>query len=175
MLRATPDARRASRLRRAVDLWNRARAEHASPRQIAGAVAVGLLACCSPMLGFHCFIALGLATLFRVNRLWAAVASQASIFGLLRAPIVFAEIELGHYGRTRAWAPLDLRTIVVRAPSLMLDWALGAIPFCLVAAALGGLVTYAALGLVAAIRNKRLRPLAPSSGSSPSCSRSPAR
>jgi uncharacterized protein (DUF2062 family) len=164
----------ASRLHKVKDLWRRARAENASPPQIAGAVACGLVACCSPMLGFHCFIALGLATLFRVNRLWAAVASQASIFGLLRAPIVFAEIEIGHYARVRSWAPLELSTIVTRAPSLMLDWVLGSIPFCLVIAALGGAVTYAVILGSAALRRRRLPRPEPSSGSSRSCSRSPA-
>jgi uncharacterized protein (DUF2062 family) len=136
-----------NRLAKAVALWNRARAEHASPAQVGGAVAVGLLACCSPMLGFHCFIALGLATMFRVNRLWAAVASQASIFGILRAPIIWTEVELGHYARVRTWAPLDLATIIPRAPSLMLDWAIGSIPFGFTVATLGGLLTWALLSL----------------------------
>ena len=160
--------------KRVAALWHRARAEHASPQQISGAVAVGLLACCSPVLGFHCFLALGLATALRVNRLWAALASQASLFGILRAPIVFAEIELGHYARTRTWAPLELSTIVARAPSLLLDWALGSLPFCLAVAALGGALTYASLGLATALKRRRLRRLEPSSGSSPSGSRSPA-
>jgi uncharacterized protein (DUF2062 family) len=131
--------------RRLLDLLRRARAEHASPVQISVAVAAGLFACCSPLLGFHCFIALALATLFRVNRLWAAVASQASIFGILRPPIVFAEIELGHHLRAGAWAPLDLATIVQRAPSLMLDWAIGSLPFGLTVSALGGLLAWACL------------------------------
>ncbi len=161
--------------RRFVDLLRRARAEHASPGQISVAVAAGLFACCSPLLGFHCFLALALAMLFRVNRLWAAVASQASIFGILRPPIVFTEIELGHYARLRSWAPLDLATIVQRAPSLMLDWALGSVPFGLTVSVAGGLVTYASLRATAAIKRRRSRPLEPSSGSTPSCSRSPAR
>ncbi len=143
--------------------------------QISVAVAAGLFACCSPLLGFHCFIALALATLFRVNRLWAAVASQASIFGILRPPIVFVEIELGHHLRVGSWAPLDLATIVQRAPSLMLDWAIGSLPFGLTIAALGGVVTYGVIGATAAIKRRRSRPLEPSSGSTPSCSRSPAR
>jgi uncharacterized protein (DUF2062 family) len=144
--------------RRLLDLLRRARAEHASRLQISVAVAAGLFACCSPLLGFHCFLALALATLFRVNRLSAAVASQASIFGILRPPIVFAEIELGHHLRLGSWAPLDLATIVERAPSLMLDWAIGSVPFGLTVSALGGLLAWACL---ARPRAKHASPKAP--------------
>ena len=127
---------------RLVALWHRAVEEHARPREVGIAVGLGLFACCSPILGFHSFIAVGLATLFRVNRLWALVFSQASIFGLLRAPIMFSEIQIGHHVRAGAWLSIPLRQIMSQAPSLFLDWTIGCIPVGGGISILGGLVAY---------------------------------
>jgi uncharacterized protein (DUF2062 family) len=112
---------------RADRLWDRAKRENASPPQIGVAVGIGALSCCSPLLWTHMPVAVVLATLLRVNRVWAAFASQVpSLFGLLRPLMVLAEIELGHRLRTGAWVELDARQAVREAPRLAIDLAAGA-------------------------------------------------
>jgi uncharacterized protein (DUF2062 family) len=131
-------------LHRAAGLWQLAKTEHASPAQIAGAVALGSAASVAPFLfGLHFWVTLALATLFRVNRLWAACASQGpSLFGLLRAPIVFAEVELGSRLLTGGWLDLDLRDIAAAARRLALFWGVGGAVFSLVVALVLGPAAY---------------------------------
>jgi uncharacterized protein (DUF2062 family) len=139
----------ASRVRR---LWQRALSEHSSPREIGWSVALGVFSGCSPLLGLHMWIALALATLFRVNRLWAFVGSRVSS-NVLFAWIAFAEIELAHRLRTGEWAPLAPREALAHGRQLITDWFVGA---TLVGAALG-----AALGAVAYVAMRRWRRLNP--------------
>jgi uncharacterized protein (DUF2062 family) len=113
--------------RRSLDLWERAKREHASPRQIGVAAGVGALSCCSPVLWTHIPMAVLLASALRVNRVWAAFASQVpSLFGLLRPVIIFTEIEIGHRLRTGRWVEIDVRHVVHEATRLILDWVVGA-------------------------------------------------
>ncbi len=127
---------------RARYLWARAKSERASPRQIGFSVAIGAMACFAPVLWFHLATALLLASIFRVNRLWAATASQLpSLFGLLRPFILFLELQIGHVVRTGAWLDLNPREAFHDAPNLLVDWGIGA--------AVVGVVLGAALGLAA--------------------------
>jgi uncharacterized protein (DUF2062 family) len=137
---------------RARRLWRRALYEHASPPEIGWAVALGVFSGCSPLLGLHMWIALALATLFRVNRVWAFVGSRVSS-NVFFAWIAFAEIELAHRLRTGGWAPLEPREALAHGRQLITDWFIGA---AFVGAALG-----AALGAAAYLGMRRWRRLNP--------------
>jgi hypothetical protein len=111
-------------LRGTRDLLRRALAEHASPPKVALSVAVGTFCSCTPLLGFHIWMALGLAALFRLNRLWAAVGSRATTAGLW--PLVaFLEIETAHRARLGVWAPISPRDAASHGRELLVDWVLG--------------------------------------------------
>lgn len=127
-------------LRLLADLWDRARRERSTPRQIGFSVAVGVFAGCTPFIGLHFWIALAAATLLRLNRLWAALASRISSTPLLLA-LTFGEIELGHRLRTGAWVALSRHDALARGKELFADWLLGA--------ALVGSTLAIVLGLVA--------------------------
>ena len=94
-------------------LWQRAKSERAEPHQIGWAVGVGVFAACTPALGFHGPLALGLATLFRLNRLWAWIGSRLS--NVITLPlVVYAEVQVAHRVRTGQWLAID-RTRLVAA------------------------------------------------------------
>lgn len=105
-------------------LWEQAKNEHSTPREIGWAVAVGVFSGCTPFVGFHMWIALALATLFRLNRLWSFLGSRIS-FSPLLAGIAFCEIESAHRLRTGSWAPLALGDAVEHGRELLDDWLLG--------------------------------------------------
>jgi len=68
--------------------------EHASPRRLGAAVAVGILVGCSPFFGLHFWIGLGLAFLLRLNKVAVMLGSQVSIPPL--APFLgFASVQVG--------------------------------------------------------------------------------
>ncbi len=67
-----------------------------STRNLAAAVALGALVAPTPVLGLHTWMAIGLAFLFRVNRLAAFVGSNLAN-PLTMAPIVWADIQLGAF------------------------------------------------------------------------------
>jgi uncharacterized protein (DUF2062 family) len=144
------------------NLWRLALAERATPGGIAASIAVGVFAGCTPFIGFHAAIALVVATLFRMNRLWAVIGSRVSFF-LLLPWIVLAEVQTAHRLRTGEWAPIFSANAVARADEWFLDWCLGAIPVgAALAAALGGLAY-----VLARRREARLTPRTPSPAPSP--------
>jgi hypothetical protein len=99
-------------------------AEHAAPPKVALSVAVGTFCACTPLIGLHIWMALGLATLLRLNRLWAAVGSRATTAGLW--PVVtFLEIEAAHRARFGVWVPISPSDAVAHGRELLLDWVLG--------------------------------------------------
>lgn len=122
-------------------LFESARREQGSPHKIALSVAAGVFAACTPLWGFHMWIALGLATLFRLNRLWAFLASRLS-FGPVFLWITFSEIEVGQRLRTGAWAVLALKDALAHGHELLADWVLGAGIVGGALAALAGIATY---------------------------------
>jgi uncharacterized protein (DUF2062 family) len=114
-------------IKRARALWQRAKEERASPRQVGVSVGVGVLACFAPIPWTHVPLALLFSSVLRVNRVWAVVGSQIpSLFGLLRPLIMFAEIEVAHRLRTGEWLELDIGHAMAQAPRLMLDLFVGA-------------------------------------------------
>ncbi len=135
---------------RLVALWQRAKSEHATPREIGMAVAIGAFVGCTPLIGLHIWIALGLATLFRLNRLFAFLGSRVSN-SLILAWVVLAEIELAHRVRTGAFIPLTARDAIAQGRGLLLDWCLGAVPVGIVVGVVVGGLAYA----VAFLRDRR--------------------
>ncbi len=109
------------------DIWRRARNERASPREIGFAVGIGVFAGCTPALGFHGPAALALATLLRLNRLWAWLGSRVA--NVVTLPfIVYAEVQVSHHLRTGAWMTLDREHVLEQWRSLLLDWMIGLLP-----------------------------------------------
>jgi uncharacterized protein (DUF2062 family) len=139
-VRASPGRLRLKEL--AGDLFRRAKSEHLTPGKMGLSVGIGVFCACTPLLGLHIWMALALATLLRVNRLWAAVGSRAS-FGPVFAGIVFFEIETAHRLRTGTWASIFPRDALAHGRELMTDWVIGA---GIVGAALGALAGLFAYG-----------------------------
>jgi uncharacterized protein (DUF2062 family) len=67
-----------------------------STRNLASALALGAFVAPSPVLGLHTWMAIGLAFLFRVNRLAAFVGSNIAN-PLTMAPIVWLDIKVGNF------------------------------------------------------------------------------
>ncbi len=113
--------------KRALALWLLARSERATPRQIGMAVAVGTFMGCSPALGFHGWLAVGAATVLRLNRLYCWVGSRIS--NLVTLPwIVIAEVQVSHRLRTGEWLALRADEVLAHGRDLLLDWVLGMFP-----------------------------------------------
>jgi uncharacterized protein (DUF2062 family) len=122
-------------------VWERAKSERSSPREIGWSVAVGAFSGCTPFLGLHLWIALALATLLRLSRLWAVVGSRIS-FAPLFAGIAFCEIQSAHRLRTGAWVTLSPHDAVAHGRELLADWLLGAVVLGSALAAAVGFVVY---------------------------------
>lgn len=129
-------------LERLRTLWKLALSERATPRELAQAVFMGVFVGCTPAIGFHGGIAVALATVFRLSRLWALIASRISNF-LCLPWIVLAEVQVAHRARTGEWAPLDVRTAVDHAGELLVDWCIGTIPVGAALASIFGALAYA--------------------------------
>lgn len=136
-------------------LWQRASSEHCTPREIGWSVALGVFAGCTPLVGLHMWIAIALATVCRVNRLWAFVGLRVSST-VLFVWIAFAEIELAHRLRVGAWTPFAPHEVVAHGKELLADWLLGS---AFVGAGLGA--TLGAAAYVAMRRWQRLKPRMP--------------
>jgi uncharacterized protein (DUF2062 family) len=149
-------ARRATRSVRAA--WERARNEPSSPAEIALSVGVGVFCACTPFLGLHMWIAIGLATVLRLNRLWAFLGSRATFFPIF-AVVAFAEIEVAHRIRTGGWLPLVASEAVARGRELAVDWALGTLVVG------GAIAVFAAAGTYALALSWRAPASAPQSSS----------
>jgi uncharacterized protein (DUF2062 family) len=126
---------------RARALWNRAKREHSTPREIAWSVGIGVFCGCVPWLGLHMWIAMGLATVLRLNRLWAFLGSRVS-WTVVYVWIAFVEIEGAHRLRTGAWAPLSPRDALAHGRQLVGDWFLGGAVVGIVLGAILGAAAY---------------------------------
>ena len=125
-------------LQRLRALWQAAKTERATPRQIALAVGVGVMVGCTPAIGFHGGIAVVAATIFRLTRLWTFLGSRVANFVTLPW-IIYAEIQLAHRVRTGEWADIFGANALGRARAMLLDWCLGTPPVGLaLGATLGG-------------------------------------
>jgi uncharacterized protein (DUF2062 family) len=122
--------------------WERAKNERSSPREIALSLGIGIFSACTPFIGLHMWIAMGLATLLRLNRLWAFLGSRATFFPVF-AFVTFAELEVAHRLRAGAWLPLSPSEALVRGRELLLDWAIGTVVVGGTLAAIGAGLAYA--------------------------------
>jgi uncharacterized protein (DUF2062 family) len=123
-------------------LYLLAKSERATPREIGWAVAIGAFAGCTPAVGVHGPLAMGLATLARKNRLFAWLGSRISNMVFLPF-IALAEVQLSHRIRTGAFIDLSRENILAQAPHLLLDWCLGTFPVGAVVGIVMGLSAYA--------------------------------
>jgi uncharacterized protein (DUF2062 family) len=163
-----PDTGLLSRLLRgARSLLTRALSEHSRPGETALSVAFGAFCACTPFIGLHIWLALGLATLLRLNRVWAAVGSRATSVPLLLPLVVFVEVQLGHRVRAGAWLTLSPHEALSHGRELLGDWLLGALPVGAVFAGILGSAAY-----LVAVRRERVRLRTPS-GSPPASSEWP--
>jgi len=128
---------------RARDLWERAKREHSTPREVGWSVAIGVFCGCTPFIGLHMWMALGLATVFRLNRLWAFVGSRVSS-NVVFAWLAFSEVEVAHRLRTGAWEQLAPEDVLSQSRQLLGDWLLGSILVGGALAAVLGLLAYRA-------------------------------
>jgi len=127
--------------RRFRTLWRLATTERATPRQVALAVGLGAFIGSTPVIGLHGWIAVGLATALRLNRLYAFLGSRVSSPFVLPF-IVIAEIEIAHLVRCGELVALTRSNIFEEAKTLLLDWCLGTIPIGLAVGALTGALGY---------------------------------
>jgi uncharacterized protein (DUF2062 family) len=125
-------------------LWLLAKNERAAPNEIFWAVFIGAFAGCTPAVGIHGAIAIGLATLFRKNRLFAWLGSRISNMVFLPF-IAYAEVQVAHRIRRGTWVEMtvDRDRALEQAGQLLLDWCLGTIPVGIVIGTLVGLLGYA--------------------------------
>jgi uncharacterized protein (DUF2062 family) len=111
-------------------LWRLAKDERGTPREIFWASFLGGFASATPAVGFHGWVAIGLATLFKKNRLFAWLGSRISNMVFLPF-IIYAEVQIAHWLRTGSWVALDVHDrerIVAQAGGLFLDWCIGTVP-----------------------------------------------
>lgn len=138
-------------------IWKAAKEERASPRELFWAVFLGIFAGCTPAVGFHGPLALGLATLFKKNRLWSWLGSRISNMVFLPF-IAYVEVQVAHRLRTGEWATIlierNAERAIDQAKTLLLDWCLGTIPVGIVAGLLFGAIAYVWQGARLAKRAK---------------------
>jgi uncharacterized protein (DUF2062 family) len=86
------------------------RTEHRTPGKLALGVGVGVFIGCSPLWGLHLALCVVVATLFRLNRV--IVYAGANVGNpLTAAPILFAELQVGHRLLHGAWFPVTLADV----------------------------------------------------------------
>jgi hypothetical protein len=98
---------RAGWLRR---LYLTLRTEHTSPRKLSLAVALGVFIGFTPFWGVHLALAVLVASLLRLNRLVVYAAANVAN-PITVAPIVFAEVQVGHRLLEGSWLPLRIADV----------------------------------------------------------------
>jgi uncharacterized protein (DUF2062 family) len=123
-------------------------AEHASPRSLGEAAALGVVVGSLPFLGLHTVLVYAMAGRMRLNRIMALGTNQ-----LCMPPVVPALcIEAGHYALHGAFlTEVSFHTLGEEALQRVWEWLLGA---CIVGPVLGVLVG-AAIWLLAALLQRR--------------------
>ena len=147
-----------------VSIWHPLRSigllltEHATPRQLALAVALGVFLGALPLIACHTLAILIAAALLRLNRVAAVAASQICMPPLVPALC----IEIGHflcYGRFLTLSGVDgLRSASFLELGYMglqglLDWLVGSLPVGGILALVFGLITYATARVLQRVRH----------------------
>jgi hypothetical protein len=148
-------------------LWRAAVHEHATPKGIGWSVGVGVFAGCTPAIGLHAGVAVVLATVFRLNRIWAVLGSRICFF-LILPWIAFAEIQIAHRLRTGQWATIPRNDVLEHAREWIEDWFLGCVPVgALLGVGFGVLAYFLARRRDARLRRRTPAPAPPPSSGSP--------
>jgi uncharacterized protein (DUF2062 family)/2-polyprenyl-3-methyl-5-hydroxy-6-metoxy-1,4-benzoquinol methylase len=134
---AAVPARRRPWLRR---LYITLRTEHTTPVKVALAVGLGVFVGVSPLWGLHFALCVLLATAFRLNRILVYAAANIGN-PLTAAPILFAELQIGHRVLQGSWLPIALADI--QAAGLQ-----GLVASLIVGSIVVGLALGAAIGAV---------------------------
>lgn len=123
--------------------------EHTAPSRLALAVLLGCLVGCTPFFGFHLFVCIALAWLFRLNQVVVYGAANISIPPMI--PFIgFASVQLGEQLLHGRWLGLTLAEVTWKnAPQLgkafFLDWLVGGLAVGGAAGLTAGSITYAFL------------------------------
>ncbi|MHB8080238.1 MAG: DUF2062 domain-containing protein [Candidatus Krumholzibacteriia bacterium] len=120
--------------------WRALAGSDQTDRNLAAALALGVLVAPTPVLGLHTWMAIGLAFLLRVNRLAAFIGSNLAN-PLTMAPLVWLDIELGARllgrpapvwpGRSAVWARLGQLYLEAWVGALVLGVAGAAVTYVL--------------------------------------------
>jgi uncharacterized protein (DUF2062 family) len=143
-------------------LWRLATTERATPRQVALATGLGAFIGSTPVIGLHGWIAVGLATVLRLNRLYAFLGSRVSSPFVL--PFIVTEIQIAHRVRCGEFIALTRADVLDHAKGMLLDWCIGTLP---IGAIVGVALGVTAYGL-AVLRERRKRKIGELEGQRPS-------
>ena len=122
------------------------RTEGGTRIQEAWAIGLGLAVGFSPLIGLHLTMCIVLGWLFGLNRLKLYLAANL-VNPLIMPAVLFAEVQLGSWLRRGETYPFSLEAFSTLDPwHFSLDLVAGGAVLSIVAGALAGLVTYAALG-----------------------------
>lgn len=134
--------RRAGWLRR---LYLTLRTEHTSPRKLALAVAVGVFVGFTPFWGVHLALAVVLASFLRLNRVLVYAAANV-VNPVTVAPIVFAEVQVGHRLLHGTWLTLRLADVMdLGFAGLLGSFVVGGLLLGVVAGAMAWVLVYPAV------------------------------
>lgn len=95
--------------------WRGLLQERSSPTRIGIAVFWGVIVGCSPFYGFQNLIAVGSATLFRLNRPAVVLAAQVTMPPFTPL-IIFASLQVGHLLRAGEWLAISLAEVRASEP-----------------------------------------------------------
>ena len=137
----------AAYLRRVRDQLGALMQEHASPGRLGVAVAFGVMIGCSPFLGLQLLLGLGLATVFRLNRIAVILGAQVSV-PPITALVFLANAQVGTMLLHGHWLSLSLEAfrgipVATVAVDLFLELLIGGLLVGgILGAVLGGLTTF---------------------------------
>ena len=84
--------------------------EHASAARLGVGVATGVLIGCTPFLGFQVLLAIGMATVFKLNRIAVVLGTQVSTPPITPL-LLFANAQVGAILLHRHWLPISLESV----------------------------------------------------------------
>jgi uncharacterized protein (DUF2062 family) len=146
------------------DVVHRLLSENTSPARLGIAVGVGVLFACTPFYGFQLWLALGVAWLFRLNKVAVAIGTQFSIPPMIPF-IVLASVWIGEllvHGRSPSLSRAQFQSVGAR--ELLTQFGAAWVVGGLVVGAIAGTLIGAVVTLIAA---RRVRRGSPSEGLGP--------
>lgn len=121
--------------------------ERSSPARLGVAVGVGIFSGTLPFLGIQSFIAVFLATVFKLNRLVTLTASWIAT-PILAPLLYFFSIETGEYLLHGAFIPLSIEEVKgMTISSFFASWLIGSLIIGTAAGLLSFIITYKGISL----------------------------